>query len=272
MTYDRPPRAVVQATPTTLSGLARSGQTQTAPRWSRGRVALNIAAVALGGALGTMLALREPASSALSGPPDEAAAPGPASTSGASPPVEDRKSPDSPSPSTSPAAPAPVPAAAAQAKAVASPTPAAPASDRHAAVVAQIEQALSRFVAWSRGHAGARCPDAAALGVAELDPWGQPLRIVCADQPADQIAGVLSFGPDGVPGTRDDVTSWTLGPEVTELARGPRWTASRRSVPRSTAPAAPEATPPAARSTVKPPAGTRAGSNDTDGEGIPNRR
>src|SRR5262249_52006327 len=57
-----------------------------------------------------------------------------------------------------------------------------PSSEVRAALVAQIKDTLQRFIAWSHAHPGARCPDAAVLG-AGLDPWGQPLQIVCSDQP-----------------------------------------------------------------------------------------
>jgi hypothetical protein len=152
-----------------------------------------------------------------------------------------------------------------------------------------------RFVAWSHDHARARCPEPAALGAPVLDPWGSPLRITCTDQPADQIAGIVSLGPDRVAGTRDDVASWTLGAEVTDLVRGPRWGGGRTTRPSDghspgtagpagPASAAPPAPPPpspasspssspgATAPPVKPPASTGAGSNDTDGDGIPDRR
>ena len=142
--------------------------------------------------------------------------------------------------------------------------------------MAQIEDALVRFVAWSQAHPGARCPDAASLGAAALDPWGQPLQIVCADQPADQIAGVLSYGPDGEPGTRDDVVSWTLGPDVTALARGPRWGAQLAAGSTHAAAPGPHApghrTPAGGPPRARPPASAGAGSNDTDGDGIPDHR
>jgi hypothetical protein len=143
-----------------------------------------------------------------------------------------------------------------------------------AALVAQIKDALRRFVAWSHAHPGARCPDAAALGAA-LDPWGQPLRIVCSDQPADQVAGVLSYGPDGEPGTRDDVVSWALGADVTDLARGPRWSASRGMATAAGTGgrhggARPR--PATVHRPSRPAAAAGAGSNDTDGDGIPDHR
>jgi hypothetical protein len=248
MTYDRSPRAATPATPTTLSSIAHGSQTRSKPR-SRTSLLWNAAAVVAGGALGTVLALRTPASStpALSGDAQvglPAPPPGAASASGSAPAMAVAGEPSAGSAAAAPPAPA----------------------DRHAAVVAQIKEALQHFVSWSRAHAGARCPDAAALGVAVLDPWGQPLRIVCADQPADQIAGVLSFGPDGVPGTGDDVLSWTLGSGVTDLVRGPRWGSTRHATMRPGA-----ATRPTDPS-MRPPGNAGAGSNDTDGEGIPNRR
>jgi hypothetical protein len=59
---------------------------------------------------------------------------------------------------------------------------------------------------------------------ATADPWSHPFRITCADQPGDQIVGVISAGPDGVPDTADDIASWQLGRDVTDLVRGARWT------------------------------------------------
>src|SRR5262245_41590035 len=161
---------------------------------SRLELAIWGAAVIAGSAIGGTLALRaEPAS------PSPAVATAPAATSAGA---------------TRPAAPSAPPARPA--------SPPAPPSDLRVAAVAQIKDALTRFVAWSHDHPGARCPDAAALGVA-LDPWGHPLRITCTDQPADQVAGAVSAGPDGIAGTRDDVESWTLGADVIDSIRGPRW-------------------------------------------------
>jgi hypothetical protein len=177
---------------------------------------------------------------------------------------------------------------------------AAAASDARGAAVAQIKDAVLRFVAWSRSHPGARCPDAVALGLAPRDPWGHPLLVLCADQPADQIAGVLSLGPDGLPGTDDDIASWTLAPELAELLRGPRWSSAGRppvspggrlaapaipaveprpaiaATPRpGVAPPATTTSPPPAApapTNTRPPASAGAGSDDTDGDGIPDRR
>jgi hypothetical protein len=70
-----------------------------------------------------------------------------------------------------------------------------------------MKDALARFAAWSRDHPGAPCPDAATLGAPD-DPWGRPPAITCTDQPGDQVVGAISSGPDGEPGTADDIASW----------------------------------------------------------------
>src|SRR5205823_1137192 len=132
--------------------------------------------------------------------------------------------------------------------------------------------ALARFVVWSHDHPSARCPDAVALGLPALDPWGHPLRITCTDQPADQIAGIVSAGPDGIVGTRDDVESWTLGADVVDIIRGPRWGASHNGSRRTGGTHGARHELPAAATSSKPPASPGAGSNDSDGDGIPNRR
>jgi hypothetical protein len=95
--------------------------------------------------------------------------------------------------------------------------------DPHAALVAQIEAVLHRVPEWTRTHPGAPCPDVAALGISEVDPWGHRLELTCTDQPVDQIMGAISAGPDGIPGNLDDVKSWNLGPAVTQLVQGHRW-------------------------------------------------
>jgi hypothetical protein len=258
MTLDLPGRSRRPTGPTTLSSLAHSGQVSFAAPRSRLGMIVGASAIVLGSAIGSALALRaEPATA-----PPPAAPPAPAAA------------PTSAAPSTGPGA-----AAVAAPTAVASPAVAPPSAEVRAALVAQIRDALQRFVAWSHAHPGARCPDAAALGAA-LDPWGQPLRIVCSDQPPDQIAGVLSYGPDGEPGTRDDIVSWALGADVTDLARGPRWSASRGLVaPASAGPGAPRGvahggprTAPGPRPPALPRPLSGSGANDTDGDGIPDRR
>lgn len=264
MTRDRRTRAAEQ-TP----AMAPSAAHRTTARRSRSDLILHAAAVVAGSAIGGALALR-------GGP---ASPPGPAA--GRSGELRARSqqtaAPVAPPPPSSRSRTA---GSAGSAQAAA----AATAAELHAALAAQIEDALSRFIAWSHDHLGAPCPDPGALGAAALDPWGHPLRIVCADQPADQIAGVLSLGPDGLPGTRDDVVSWALGAGVTELVRGPRWSSTWRAAPAAAAkprtgpaprpvgsPAPPAASHPA-RPAAPPPASAGAGSRKPDGDGIPDRR
>ncbi len=122
---------------------------------------------------------------------------------------------------------------------IAAPSTPAPPTPPSAAV--SIRAALAAFVAWSHTHAGAPCPDVVALGEVPADPWGHTLRLTCTDQPADQMIGAISAGPDGAPGTADDIASWHLGSDVTDLVRGPSWlTAVAASPPPSPAP--PQAT------------------------------
>jgi hypothetical protein len=103
--------------------------------------------------------------------------------------------------------------------------PTAPQVDKPASddLSATMKTQLRRFVGWARDNANAPCPDLAQLGGALRDPWGNPLSITCTDQPANQIIGVISAGPDGKTGTDDDIASWTLSREVTDVVRGPRW-------------------------------------------------
>jgi len=144
----------------------------------------------------------------------------------------------------------------------------------------QMRAVLTRFAEWSRDHAGAPCPDSATLGVLAIDPWGHAIELTCTDQPADQVIGATSAGPDGIAGNGDDVASWALGREVTNLVRGARWTSTpapavRRGKERSSAhdhgPAVAPATPaasPASPTRTKPSA--RPGDAGTDD--IPARR
>ncbi|HUJ58844.1 MAG TPA: serine/threonine-protein kinase [Kofleriaceae bacterium] len=112
----------------------------------------------------------------------------------------------------------------------------------------QIAATLAAFRSWAPGHAGAPCPSHGEL--AELvpggvvDPWGHPLIVTCTDQPADQMIGVSSAGPDGVAGTSDDLASWNLGPEAADLVRGERW---HHATHTAVKPAAPNPPRPAAR-------------------------
>jgi 2-oxoglutarate dehydrogenase E2 component (dihydrolipoamide succinyltransferase) len=133
--------------------------------------------------------------------------------------------PSSAAPAIAQPAPSKAPSAAPSVVPSASPaqrtSPAAP--DPQVAIATQMRTVLARFAEWSRDHAGAPCPDGAALGVATLDPWGHPIELTCTDQPADQMIGANSGGSDGVMGNDDDVASWTLGRDVTDLVRGARW-------------------------------------------------
>jgi len=94
---------------------------------------------------------------------------------------------------------------------------AAPKPDPKTLLATRMKEALHAFVAWSRDHAGAPCPNVAALGIAATD-----LTITCTDQPGDQIVGVVAS---------DGTASWTMGNDVTDLVRGPRWTVAEKAKP-----------------------------------------
>ncbi|HET9623812.1 MAG TPA: serine/threonine-protein kinase [Kofleriaceae bacterium] len=123
---------------------------------------------------------------------------------------------------TAPPPPAPAPVAA-PAPPPPAPAPAAAKPDPTVELVDRMKTELSRFLDWSRDHAQAACPTGADLGAPVHDPWGHALVITCTDQPANQIVGVISVGPDGIAGNADDVGSWQLGREVTDLVHGARW-------------------------------------------------
>ena len=125
-----------------------------------------------------------------------------------------------------PPAPAPAPAPAPPAPAPPAPAPAPTRSDPSAALAVRMKAVLGRFSVWSSGHAGAPCPDEAALGGDTSDSWGHPFVLTCTGQPENQIVGLVSDGPDGVNGNDDDVASWQLGHDVTDLVRGSRWAAA----------------------------------------------
>jgi hypothetical protein len=254
---------------TTLSSAARGVDVQPAASWTRRHLLYGAIGIAAGSTSGAVLALRSV----------EAGTPAPATHVAVTP-------------TSTATAPSPHPVVTPLPPAAATPNP----GDAHAVLVVQIKDVLARFLAWSTDHPDGRCPDPTTLGVSALDPWGQGLRIICRDQPAEQIVGVLSYGPDGTPGTPDDVMSWTLGPEVTDLVRGPRWGSThgasagargkRRSVSQqpeaaaastrpstgTNAPSPPAPTPTAVHPAARSHAGTGSGSNPSDGEGIPDRR
>lgn len=208
--------AMLPASPTTISGSARwRAVAPEAPR-SRRRLAIGLGAgVLVGGSALAVVALDRSGESA------------PAVAAAAAPEVPpDAHAPDAPPP---------------------------PPDDTQL-VKSRMRELLDGFVAWAATHPGAPCPQAAALDDQLRDPWGAPFALTCSDQPADQRVGVISGGPDRTLGTRDDVTSWTLGPDVTGVVRGPRWVGKSttkivRRPPRVKQPPEPPPVPP-----EKPPA------------------
>jgi hypothetical protein len=101
--------------------------------------------------------------------------------------------------------------------------PPPPVDPRQTRAKEEIRAQLVAFSTWAKDHAGAPCPTSAELG-GGLDPWGHAYALTCTEQPADQVIGIRSVGPDGAQGTDDDLASWTLDREVTALVRGTRWT------------------------------------------------
>ncbi len=99
---------------------------------------------------------------------------------------------------------------------------------------AQLGSIVAAFVRWSSTHPAAPCPsdkDLASLVPGGLvDPWKQRISITCTEQPADQMMGAVSLGPDGVR-SADDIASWTLGSDVTGLIQGARWTGGNEPRP-----------------------------------------
>jgi hypothetical protein len=69
------------------------------------------------------------------------------------------------------------------------------------------------------------------------------------------MIGIVSSGPDGVAGSRDDVASWTMA-DVTDALAGLKWVGKRAST----------ATSGARTNSVKPVI------KDVDGDGIPDER
>jgi len=112
-------------------------------------------------------------------------------------------------------------------------SPPATAAAPRLAVASAMTAVLTRFASWARDHVGEPCPDMSALEIFALDPWQRPIELTCSDQPAGQMIGAISAGPDGIIGNDDDVASWALGREVTELVRGARWKSPQPPVTRS---------------------------------------
>jgi serine/threonine-protein kinase len=197
-----PPVAyAAHTTPTTLSTAAGTVSMAPAPKRPLLFVVAGLGAAAAG--VTAFVLLRGRGASAdkpaeadkTAAPPEERATTGSTVAVAAAPPT--------PSPPTTP------------------PPPAAP--DPSSETAARMRPVVERFVGWAHDHAGAPCPDLAGLGVAATDPWGHAFKITCTDQPSDQIIGAISAGPDGAFGTDDDIASWQLGHDVTELVRGARW-------------------------------------------------
>ncbi len=150
------------------------------------------------------------------------------------------------------------------------PPPPKPVEDPVAKTKTELGSAVAAFVTWSASHAGAACPALEDVaGHAVNDAWGHPLVLTCTDQPGHQIIGVISLGADGVRGTADDVTSWSLDKAVTDTIRGARWTATAVATTPTPKPKTtkPKTTKP---KTTKP---TSTGvPGDLDGDGIPDTR
>jgi hypothetical protein len=196
--------------PTTLSA-ANGARSLPPPKRSRAGAIAAAAAACMAGVVAVAVATRSDApgesgsSHLLAGQPP---APPPAGPRGPSPSIE----------SPAGAVRSPDPEQSTPADRASAPPPPSPSAQ----VAPLIKDALGRFTAWSRSHAGAPCPGAPALRAAN-DPWGHPLTITCTEQPGDQIAGAISAGPDGIPGTGDDIASWQLGGDVLAEAHGARW-------------------------------------------------
>jgi hypothetical protein len=210
--------------PTTLSGASGAGSAPPAQRLRMGR----LAAVAGIGAAGVAIALIAAARNVRPSAPATAplSAPAPVSVAMADGP-----------PAATPPAPTP-------------PAPLPPLRDPKVEAARVLKEALTRFAAWSRDHSGAPCPDAAVLDVPD-DPWGHRPVITCTEQPPDQIIGAISAGPDGERGTTDDIASWKLERDVTEIVRGARWLVAPRPQ-QATKAAVPATLRPSGRAT-KPP-------------------
>jgi hypothetical protein len=108
---------------------------------------------------------------------------------------------------------------------------------------------LTAFRRWAIDHPTAACPSHGELVAGGgIDPWKHALVVTCTDQPANQMIGVISRGPDGIAGTADDIASWALGADVVAIARGERW-APRHAPAKPTA--KPSAKPTSKRATTR---------------------
>jgi serine/threonine-protein kinase len=209
------------ATPTTLSSSASANEAR-ARRGQRRRLGLVIAAstglAGVGAGTGLLVSRAHDNSTPAATPQPVVAPPvemtpvgTPQSPPSASPPQVAPPQPATPQPATPPA-PGPQPG----------PPPPAEEPDPAAGVASTMKVVLQHFVTWSRAHAGEPCPEIPVLAAPD-DPWHHAFHLTCTDQPGNQIVGVISAGPDGAWNTNDDVASWQLGHDVTDLVRGPRW-------------------------------------------------
>ena len=204
--------AVTPMTQTTLSGGTGASMVDAAPKRSQIGLVAGIGIVVVAGGVSAFVVSRR-SSDREHTPPPVASAP--------VPPVERISSPPPPTP---------VP------------------DDPAIATTHRIAALLGEFSTWSKTHAGALCPVAKDVAAdASLDGWGNGLTLTCTDQPADQIVGVISAGPDGAMGTADDIASWTLGHDITAIVHGARWrVAAQAHTPTKSKPVAAHHTKPAA--------------------------
>jgi hypothetical protein len=217
------PGMVTGSSSTTLSAAAAAATAPGSRSSARGAWIAVLGVVVVGGGVAAVAVTR---GDGTPGPITPAASP-------AADPVGKPAPPPAVAPVTAPAVPASPPA------------PVAKPPDPNAALATAMKSVLTRFVAWSHDHAGAPCPGAAALGPAVQDPWGHPIELTCTDQPANQIIGAISAGPDGAPGTPDDLGSWQLGRDVSDVVHGARWVAAAPVPP--VKPAKPRPVTPVAR-------------------------
>jgi len=255
---------------TTLSGATGASHRMLAARTRVGIVTAGIGVGALGGAVALIVVRGGTHEQHVRAPP-----PTPEPTASPLPTVAAAPSAGSAASPTE----SPTPAAGSAASPTESPTPAAARvrqapPDPKVTVVPSLKDTMTKFLAWSHDHPGAPCPDAGLLGAPD-DPWGHPPKITCTRQPADQMAGAISAGPDGVSGTDDDIASWQLGAGVTDIVRGARWQVAPAAPPaaRPRPAASPTARPqPAAPPTSPARAPTKSAPLQLDENGLPIHR
>ena len=85
--------------------------------------------------------------------------------------------------------------------------------------VVQIQQAVEMYRTQKRGKCPKTLQDLKASGIASKiskDPWGNDYVIKCPGEQAE--IDVISAGPDGEPGTEDDITNYQDEETVDEKA------------------------------------------------------